>query len=353
MRTSLRIVGIVFVVLASAIPASAQVPSCGSISIRNDIYQEDTTNNTLYVGADLNTMRELTICPLKMRTEGWVEGTIAGAADSEGTYSSPLYIGRPVPNTGDWKSKGKHWLIWYPGIGDESWDLYDQSTDVVTVTTANADPDPEPEEPSCDETGTCEDDPGCGPYWEQCSPLIIDMGGNGFRLTSPDDGVFFDLNADGVPEKISWTAPESDDVWLAMDRNGNGLIDSGAELFGNRTPVYADTPLPTAENGFVALSFTEGPSYGRGSSDNIINARDAVFSRLLLWRDTNHNGISEGDELTPASQSAVLSIDTKFKESRRRDAFGNEFRQRAQAELLINGTFRRHYVYDVWLQRAR
>jgi hypothetical protein len=135
------------------------------------------------------------------------------------------------------------------------------------------------------------------------------MAGNGFALTSADDGVYFDLNADGIPEKIAWTAPASDDAWLAMDRNANGLIDSGAELFGNRTPAYADTPLPTAENGFIGLPFTEGLLWAC-SSDHIINARDAVFPRLLLWGDSNHNGISEAEELTAAAQGGVVSLET-------------------------------------------
>jgi hypothetical protein len=179
------------------------------------------------------------------------------------------------------------------------------------------------------------------------------MKGNGFDLTSPADGVHFDLTGDDIPEKIAWTAPSSDDVWLAMDRNGNGIIDSGAELFGNRTPVYADTSRPTALNGFVALRFLQGPSYGRSSSDSIINEWDAAFSRLLLWRDSNHNGISEPDELTPAAQAGVVSLGTNFKEAGRKDRFGNEFRQRAKAELFINGNLRKHYVYDVWLRVVR
>jgi hypothetical protein len=104
------IFGVTFVLLGCVTPAYAQVPSCGSVTVRNDIYQENTTANNLYVGVDLNTMRELTICPLKVRTEGWVEG-VGGAGDSDGVYSSPLYLGRPVSTTGDWKSKGKHWLI--------------------------------------------------------------------------------------------------------------------------------------------------------------------------------------------------------------------------------------------------
>jgi hypothetical protein len=153
------------------------------------------------------------------------------------------------------------------------------------------------------------------------SPILIDTDGSGFHLTSVRKGIVFDFFGDGNPIQIAWTAKRSTNGWLALDKNNNGRIDSAKELFGNIT----DQPESSDPNGFLALAVYDQPENG-GNGDGIIDSKDAVWSKLLIWIDSNHDGISQPEELHHIDEMGIHSIGLMYQESRRVDAFGNEFR---------------------------
>ena len=125
------------------------------------------------------------------------------------------------------------------------------------------------------------------PVPKKTDPLALDLAGNSFSTRGLGDSVSFDLDGDGQLERIS--APSGDDALLALDRNANGRIDDGRELFGDQHG---------ASNGFAELSNFDDNQDGR------IDLRDSVFAHLSLLRFDQH-GQQQRQSLSAAGVSAI------------------------------------------------
>jgi hypothetical protein len=159
------------------------------------------------------------------------------------------------------------------------------------------------------------------------SPILIDTKSEGFHLTSLETGVTFDISGGGHPVQIAWTDQHSSNAFLALP-GPDGLVHNGKELFGNFTP-QPQSPHP---NGFLALAEFDKPQSG-GNGDGVIDKSDSVFPRLRLWIDENHDGVCQPNELHTLPELGVSSIALKYRESRRIDRYGNEFRYRGRINV--------------------
>ncbi len=134
-------------------------------------------------------------------------------------------------------------------------------------------------------------------------PLTFDLDGDGLETIALNttNPIMFDHDGDGNQTATGWISP--DDAFLVLDRNGNGTIDNGTELFGDSTPVPdGQGGTRNAVDGFDALAAQDT------NADGVVNNQDANFANLRLWRDLNQNGTSEAGELTTLAQNNIASI---------------------------------------------
>lgn len=137
------------------------------------------------------------------------------------------------------------------------------------------------------------------------SPLVIDFHNNSISLSGPSGAVYFDLKGEGTKSWYNWLTAGTDDSFIALDLDHNGTIDNGKELFGIGT-VLANEGV-RALNGFIALEQYDKSHLG-GNHDGVIDKKDNIFSQLILWNDSNADGISQANELS-LLRDQVSSID--------------------------------------------
>ncbi|MFI3156852.1 MAG: calcium-binding protein [Methylococcaceae bacterium] len=148
------------------------------------------------------------------------------------------------------------------------------------------------------------------------SPIVLDLDSNGIATQGVAYGAFFDYDGNGFAERTGWATP-SDGI-LVRDLNGNGSIDNGTELFGDRTPLKNGQ---TAANGFVAMADLDN------NNDGKLDSQDAVWTELKIWQDRNSDGISNTGELKTLNDLGIQSIATGYTSNTTIDANGNEHRQ--------------------------
>ncbi|MFN4003781.1 MAG: peptidoglycan DD-metalloendopeptidase family protein, partial [Hylemonella sp.] len=143
-------------------------------------------------------------------------------------------------------------------------------------------------------------------------PIILDLDGDGLETVGLASNVYFDHDGDGVLTKTVWAG--KDDALLVWDRNGNALIDTGAELFGDFTPLPNGTLAP---NGFAALAALDA------NGDGVIDASDPAFAELKLWRDTSQDGQTGAGELISLADAGIVSLNLAHTLKNQRLSNGN------------------------------
>ena len=176
------------------------------------------------------------------------------------------------------------------------------------------------------------------------SPIVVDVDHTGFQMTDAANGVVFNFLNDNVPLNISWIGIKSTNALLVLDRDNNGKIDNGEELFGNITPQ----PPSSSPNGFLALVEFDKSQNG-GNENHKIDQGDAIYARLRLWQDTNHNGVSESSELHTLNELGISGISLDFKLSKKTDLYGNRFEYRSKV-YDANGEHTGRFAWDVFLR---
>jgi len=157
---------------------------------------------------------------------------------------------------------------------------------------------------------------------ERIDPLILDLNGDGAKAIGLSAGVRFDQDGDGFAEGTGWACPK--DGLLVLDRNGDGKINDGSELFGDETMLRSGQK---ASNGFEALAEFDD------NNDGKIAAHDTIYSQLKVWQDANADGISTAEELHSLNELGIAGISLDSTATNFTDSHGN-----SQTRL---GTFER------------
>jgi hypothetical protein len=184
-----------------------------------------------------------------------------------------------------------------------------------------------------------------GGWWEQSNdcPLILDLNGDGIQTTNLFDSVsFFDPEGNGTLNRGGWTRADTEEAFVWVDLDGDKYVKHG-ELLGTAFPLPDGT---TARNGFKVLQVYDRPENG-GNGDGLMTKRDALFGKLLLWVDRNHDGRSDRSEVSKVKQSGIVSIRTSFEHVHKSDGNGNIVMLRSSYTMRHGRTVHERSAEDI------
>ena len=165
---------------------------------------------------------------------------------------------------------------------------------------------------------------------QQSDPLVVDLSGDGVRLSSLENGARFDINADGKTDQTAFV--QGDDAFLVLDRNRNGRIDNGSEMFGDQNG---------AVNGFEELRKYDS------NRDGVIDRKDAIYASLRLLHDRNGDGRAGLREMSTLAEKGIDSLDLGYRAGQRvDDTHRNTLAERSH---YLRGNGSRGALVDVWL----
>ncbi len=166
-------------------------------------------------------------------------------------------------------------------------------------------------------------------------PLAIDLGALGINLTTLENGVNFDLDKNGFAEKTAWIGIE--DGFLVLDRNRDGIINDGGELFGDQVEM---------SNGLISASGFEALADLDENADGVIDHNDSIWNDLRIWVDANHNGVSDSGELKTFNELGIVSISLDVTREENVDTTTGTMEAEFSMVIFADGTQRK--ISEFW-----
>jgi hypothetical protein len=165
------------------------------------------------------------------------------------------------------------------------------------------------------------------------SPIILDLNGDGISTLSFQNGTRFDLSADGSSVQTGWVAPS--DGLLVLDRNQDGVINDGSELFGTST---------TLKNGAKAIDGYQALAELDSNQDGVISSQDTSFSKLGVWVDSNSDAQTGIGELKSLTELNITQINLAANIAR--DSSEGNLIGLTSSYQTVDGSL--HAAADVW-----